>query len=874
MKSSFVTFPSVRSIRIALIALTAGAMATLSGCSLTGTATDGGTPNSATISGHVHGGQPPINNATVNLYAAGTTGYGSAGTLLATTTTDSTGYFSFTPGTANPGPGITSTWQCPTSNPDPQIYIIASGGNSSGTGATTSNSAIAFLAALGPCSGISSSTNLVINEITTAATVYALAQYINPGSSAGGESIGTKGTNITTSGATPQGAVGLNNAVASIVNLANVSYGTAVTSNTYTGTATTVAAVPATSTPAVTVTATPNTAKLTSVADILAACINTTSSSSSACADLFASAVPPPVASVTSQPSNSFGTAVDTIQAAYYLAVNPTNSSSTAFPAGSCNNSSTTTSRTACLFGLLGTSPQFQPDISATPNDWTIGVTYSSTSSCPGTGAGLFINGPYQSAVDANGNFWFINAAAPAGTAQASAFGEISPIGMPLFCGGAGGTAFTTGRGITIDPAGNVWASFGNKAKLEYVASGGTAQTSCATPSAPYGIVSDGNGNIFYSPGTPSSSGATAYVFPSGSTSLASCNATSTTEWIASGASPASSSSTPFIAADGLGRIWFGQEANSAQAQIAYPVSAPITAYSVAIGTPNTVQFTAANSFSTGEVVTVTGLTTTEGLILDHQNYTITGASSTNFTAATTAAPIVSTTDVGTAFIAVPSSSTTYATDTAFSVSTSTYGIAIDNNNYGYFGTSCCATAAPNEEFNKVTAPATTTAPTKSTSGIYLAGSTGTRSLAVDGAGNIWFGMQYPEVGAITATAGTASTDIYGVGEFYTAGSTFTALSPSGSTPATCSTSNTTPGPECPVGGGFQDPNFLSSIGIAVDPSGNVWVPNTGGQVSTGSGTSSYYYFGTSITELVGAAVPVVTPISLGLKNGSQGTKP
>jgi len=44
--------------------------------------------------------------------------------------------------------------------------------------------------------------------------------------------------------------------------------------------------------------------------------------------------------------------------------------------------------------------------------------------------------------------------------------------------------------------------------------------------------------------------------------------------------------------------------------------------------------------------------------------------------------------------------------------------------------------------------------------------------------------------------------------------------------------------------------------------------------LTPGASTSTYYYYGTSITELVGAAVPVVTPTSLGLKNGTQGMKP
>jgi hypothetical protein len=69
--------------------------------------------------------------------------------------------------------------------------------------------------------------------------------------------------------------------------------------------------------------------------------------------------------------------------------------------------------------------------------------------------------------------------------------------------------------------------------------------------------------------------------------------------------------------------------------------------------------------------------------------------------------------------------------------------------------------------------------------------------------------------------------------------------------------------------------SFLSATDMAVDPSGNVWVPNTGYIVYNPTGdTATYTYNGTSITEIVGAAVPVVTPISVAAANGTQATKP
>lgn len=120
----------------------------LVGCGLSGTAPATGLSTESvigTFAGTAHGGQQPIYNATVNLYSAGTGGYGSAGTLLASTTTDTNG-FKFTKlpnGSTDSG----SSWSCPSSdpNPDPQIYLTAVGGNTQGTGQTgTNNTASAW----------------------------------------------------------------------------------------------------------------------------------------------------------------------------------------------------------------------------------------------------------------------------------------------------------------------------------------------------------------------------------------------------------------------------------------------------------------------------------------------------------------------------------------------------------------------------------------------------------------------------------------------------------------------------------------------------------------------------------------------------------
>jgi streptogramin lyase len=56
------------------------------------------------------------------------------------------------------------------------------------------------------------------------------------------------------------------------------------------------------------------------------------------------------------------------------------------------------------------------------------------------------------------------------------------------------------------------------------------------------------------------------------------------------------------------------------------------------------------------------------------------------------------------------------------------------------------------------------------------------------------------------------------------------------------------------TGGGLSSPG-----GIAIDPSGNVWVANSGNN---------------SLTEFLGAADPVTSPLSVATQNATQATKP
>ncbi len=80
-------------------------------------------------------------------------------------------------------------------------------------------------------------------------------------------------------------------------------------------------------------------------------------------------------------------------------------------------------------------------------------------------------------------------------------------------------------------------------------------------------------------------------------------------------------------------------------------VTAPITAFQIASGI---VTFQAANTFTSGQLVTISGLTSTVGKTLDGQTLTVlaSGLSSSQFSALTTAANAASTTDAGTATVA------------------------------------------------------------------------------------------------------------------------------------------------------------------------------------------------------------------------------
>jgi trimeric autotransporter adhesin len=282
------------------IALLSAISAFFTGCTpgtnLTSTANSG--TATIQIAGHVHGGQQPVSGATIKLYTVGTSGDGSASTSLLSqsVTTDANGNFN-----------ITNLYSCTNAT---LVYLVATGGN---PGLGSNNANIAMMAALGPCSSLTSSTFVNINEVTTVASVYALAPFMN---------------NYSAIGSGTSDVAALTSAFTLATEYANSATGIS----------------PGNSAPAG---YTIPTLLINTLADVVSACINSTggiSGDDSICGQFFA----------LTTPGNSTAP-TDTLAALLYLADNPT-------------------LNTSLLYNLINPTAPFQPYLSATPIDFRIAL--------------------------------------------------------------------------------------------------------------------------------------------------------------------------------------------------------------------------------------------------------------------------------------------------------------------------------------------------------------------------------------------------------------------------------------------------------------------------------------------------------------------
>jgi len=443
---------------------------TFTGCSLVGTAPAGdgfsGHAPGGGLAGNAFGGRQPIAGADVYAYVAGKTGYGSPAHQLAHTTTAKDGTGSF---------NLNGAITCPAAN-DPAysetLYLTIAGGDAGGG----VNSASLLLAVLGDCpAAVAAQPVVVINEASTFAGMTALQQFYNPSTG----SFGTSASNIA-------GLVHAASTVSNLVNLQGYSGPTVLT-----GTAASVAGT--------TVKATPESAKIYSAANVLAACVNSAGAASAPCTALFSSV--------------NWAAVANTLQAAYYMASNPTDA------VGGVSNM-------ASVYGLGTANPPYGAGLRAAPSDWTVGIAYSSTSQTPGT-VYLF-NNPAYPAVDAAGNIWWINAYAGYPNAAGNSLIEISPVGVPLaqaLIGTATSAATTSiwgGHSLAIDPSGNIWAAnlgsttpsadntVGYQSNvLEYIPGSGAVNT-FPVGNGPATLASDEAGNIFIADSSTVLAGTTA----------------------------------------------------------------------------------------------------------------------------------------------------------------------------------------------------------------------------------------------------------------------------------------------------------------------------------------------------------------------------
>lgn len=392
------------------------------------------------LSGSVMAGTLPVLGSSVSLYAAGSTGYGSAATLLYSpgsspaATTDKHGRFT-----------VPGGYSCPQASS--QVYLVATGGQ---VGSFGPNANLALMTALGACANLSSAA-VVLNEATTVASAFSLARFASNDSLTGNSSylyLGSSGGN----------AAGLANAFESVNNLVDITTGQALFT------------VPAGN-------ATVPYAEINTLADGLNACTNSAggvAGDGSACSALFVAADPlGTVAAFNSTPPS------DTVQAAFNIAQHPDSQGFLQYA-----------NSIPSLFDLASPAAPFQPILNATPIDFSISLNYakggglsaSSTANyfaldglgnlwitdttgnrivewnnqgTPVTGlnglttASLAAPGPV--AIDASGDIWICDSN---GLTELNSLG-IEAQGSPFVGNGLTGTC----QGAAFDGLGNLWAS-------------------------------------------------------------------------------------------------------------------------------------------------------------------------------------------------------------------------------------------------------------------------------------------------------------------------------------------------------------------------------------------------------------------------------
>jgi len=391
------------------------------------------------LSGKVHGGPNPVANATVTLYATTTVtpaissdgtstnnyGYGVAGQVLGSTTTDSNGNFTLT--------GVASS--CPAGQ---QAYIVSAGGN---TGTNSPNSAALLMAALGPCSGISDSTVVIINEPTTIAAAYALSGFmtvsgttVNISAPANNNAAtGACTTDSTTHATTGCAAAGLAHAFLNAANLVNTTTGVAYS------------APPSNSNGVV-----PQLLIYT-LANTVEACVNSSGASSTACTTLMTNTTPTQIASPTAP--------TDTLSALLDLALYPSEATgcptapttpcapgtgSGAPTANATVGGTVPSAATTNLYNIANSNAYYTPALTTVPLDFTIAIAYTAVA-----------NTNWGQASDINDNHYVYANITPKTVFSLSSNGAAGWTTAINTNGGCG--SFSIRCSVSADTLGNLW---------------------------------------------------------------------------------------------------------------------------------------------------------------------------------------------------------------------------------------------------------------------------------------------------------------------------------------------------------------------------------------------------------------------------------
>jgi len=420
--------------RLLLAIFSAGTTVALTGCGMglngPSAATKPSSPvtSRGVISGTLHGGQQPVSNSSIYLFAAATNGYGQASTSLLTgpgvlVDSNSRGYVLTAPdGTFS----VTGDYNCPT--PTSLAYLVAIGGNP-GLPAGTNNQAIAIVAALGNCAALKANAANVfvqMNEVTTVAAAYSLAGFMTAT-----DHLGSSSTNFT----------GISNAFNTAGILANTTTG---------------------SSPLVTPAgngAVPQ-AELYTLADALASCIN--SDGTTPCTTLF-------------QDTTVNGVApTDTLQAALSLAhhpgISPTQILSHVGPTPPFQPTLSAAPNdwtVAITYTGNGIATPQSVAIDASGNAWIANTTNTITELSAGSGAPLSgatgfgaqgLDAPVSLAIGTTGSLWIANCGdACSGSGNPSTVSVLSPNGQSS--SNFTSTGFNSAYAVALSGSNQVWVA-------------------------------------------------------------------------------------------------------------------------------------------------------------------------------------------------------------------------------------------------------------------------------------------------------------------------------------------------------------------------------------------------------------------------------